>query len=159
MKYSDDLYDVSHNSLYASFFGLVCGVISAVACIIYPGSSYIFISIIFGNLIAFKIDGSHHLIALISFIILCLIFGIPNFNLVILLICILAAFGDEMGHELFAKNQSNSFLSLFFEYRFLMKIVVFLLAIFNAFDIMIFIYFILFEVSYLMGGWVFEKLN
>ena len=105
-----------------------------------------------------KVDGLHHIFSLISFFIICIIFGIPDLNLIVLLICILTIIADEVCHELFADNQ-NSFLSLFFEYRFLMKIVVFLLAIFNVFDISVFIYFMLFEISYAMAGFVFKKLN
>jgi hypothetical protein len=40
-----------------------------------------------------------------------------------------------------------------------MKIVVFLLAICGAFDILIFLCFIAFELAYVFAGTVFEKLN
>jgi hypothetical protein len=80
-------------------------------------------------------------------------------NIIVLLICIIAALSDEVGHETISKVTGNGFANLFFEYRFVMKIVVFLLAIFGAFDVVVFICFILFEVAYEIAGIVFEKLN
>ena len=158
MKYSDDLFDVNHNLKLASIFSLVCGLASGLATVGDSGAAYIFIAILVGNLIVLKVDGIHHLISLIVFVVICLIWGIPNIYLPILFVCILAAILDEVGHELLT-NDNNMFIALFFEYRFVMKIVVFLLAIFGAFDILIFIYFILFELSYVVSGLVFEKLN
>ena len=80
-------------------------------------------------------------------------------SLVILLICILAALSDEIGHELIPNMSENRFLNFFFEYRFVMKIAVFLLAICGVFDIWIFVCFILFELSYVGAGIVFERFN
>ncbi len=159
MKYSDDLYDENGDLKSACVFGILCGIASALAAVSDAGAAYIFIAIIIGNLIALKIDGIHHILTLVVFVIICLISGIPQLNLVVLLICILAALCDEVGHETISAVTDNGFLNLFFEYRFVMKIVIFLLAICGAFNIAVFIYFILFEVSYLISGIVFEKLN
>ena len=159
MKYSDDLFDVNHNVAFASIFGILCGLASAVATVSDIGAAYVFIAILIGNLIALKVDGVHHIITLIVFVVVCLIFGIPDLSLIVLLICILAALSDEIGHETISKVTDNQFINLFFEYRFVMKIVIFLLAIFGAFDVLVFICFILFEVAYEMAGIVFEKLN
>ena len=157
MKYSDDLYDVDHNIKFASIFGILCGLTSAIATCNYVGAVYIFIAIIIGNLIALKIDGIHHIISLIVFVLFCLIFQLPDFNLIILIVCILAALGDEIGHETISNVSNNTFLNIFFEYRFLMKLVVFLLGIFNVIDIGVFILFILFELAYLFAGEVFKR--
>lgn len=159
MKYSDDLYDVDHNLLFASIFGILCGIASAVATVGDVGAAYIFIGILIGNLLALKIDGIHHLITLVVFVVICLIYGIPDLSLVVLLICILAALGDEVGHETISKFSDNVFLNMFFEYRFLMKAVIFLLAVCGAFNVWIFVCFILFELAYLVGEIMFEKLN
>lgn len=159
MKYSDDLLDANNNLLFASIFGVLCAIASAIATISDIGAAYVFISILIGNLIALKIDGIHHIITLLVFVIICLIYGIPDLNIIILLICIIAALSDEIGHETISRVTDNVFANLFFEYRFVMKIVIFLLAIFGAFDILIFIYFIFFEVAYEIAGLVFEKLN
>ena len=159
MKYSDDLYDVNHNLAFASVFGVFCGIASALAAVYSIEAAYIFIAILIGNLIAFKVDGLHHILTLIIFIFILLVGGIPDLNLVVLLICILAAFSDEVGHELISKVTQNKVLNLFFEYRFVMKIVILLLAVCGVFNILIFVCFILFEISYETAGILFESLN
>ena len=92
------------------------------------------------------------------FIVLLLIFGIPSISIAILLICILSALADEIGHELVSKKTSNRFVNLFFEYRFTMKVVILLLAIFGAFSFWIFICFLLFEIAYGFAGFCYEKI-
>ena len=159
MKYSDDLFDVNHNLLFASIFGVFCGIFSGLATVSDVGSAYVFIAILVGNLLVLKVDGIHHIMALVVFVIICLIYGIPEVSIVVLLISILGALSDEIGHDNISKYTDNVFLNLFFEYRFVMKIVIFLLAIFGAFDISVFICFILFEISYEFAEICFEKLN
>ncbi len=157
MKYSDDLYDVNHNLTFSTFFGILCAIASVVAAVYNSDAAYIFISILIGNLIVLKVDGIHHIITLIVFLVILLAVGIPDLRLVILLICILAAISDEIGHELIPTITENRFLNLFFEYRFVMKIVIFLLAVCGVFDIWAFVCFILFELAYTGAGIVFKK--
>ena len=159
MKYSDDMYDVSHNLNFSTFFGIICAFASVAATIYSSDAAYIFISLLIGNFIVLKVDGIHHIITLIVFLAVLLIAGIPDLNLVILLICILAIMGDEIGHELVPDKTENRFLNLFFEYRFVMKIIVLLLAFCGVIDIWIFICFILIEISYVGAGIIFEKFN
>lgn len=157
MKFSDDVYDINDNRNLSVVLGVICAVASYLATFSNVGAAYIFIGILIGNFIAFKVDGIHHLSTLIVFIVLCMIFGVPSLNLVILLICILSALMDEIGHELVSKKTSDRFLNLFFEYRFTMKVVIFLLAIFNVFNIWIFICFLLFEIAYEFAGFCFKE--
>ena len=159
MKYSDDLFDVNDNLAFASVFGVFCGIASALASVYSVEAAYIFLAILIGNFIALKVDGMHHIITLIIFIVILLVGGIPDLSLVILLICILAALSDEIGHELISNVTQNKFLNLFFEYRFVMKIVIFLLAVCGVFNIWIFVCFILFEISYVAAGILFENFN
>lgn len=159
MKYSDDLFDVNHDIKMASIFGVLCAIASAIATVNDVGAAYVFIAILIGNLIALKVDGVHHLITLIVFIIICLMYGVGELNYIVLLICILAALSDEIGHELISNITSNGFINLFFEYRFVMKIVIFLLAIFGAFNVLIFICFIIFELAYVIAEIIFKKFN
>ena len=159
MKYSDDLFDVDDNLAFASVFGVFCGIASALASVYSFEAAYIFLAILIGNLIALKVDGMHHIITLIIFIVILLVGGIPDLSLVVLLICILAALSDEIGHELISKVTQNKFLNLFFEYRFVMKIVILLLAVCGVFDFWIFLCFILFEISYETAGILFESFN
>jgi len=151
MKLSDDQFDDNNNLPLAIIFGVFCAIASAIATVNNVGAAYIFVGILIGNLLAFKIDGIHHLITLVIYIIISVIGGFPELNIVILLVCILAALSDEVGHEL-SPNTQNTFIHNFFEYRFLMKIVMLLLVFFGVFGFEIFIFFILFEVAYLMAG-------
>lgn len=159
MKYSDDLFDINGNLFYASIFGVLCAIASAVAAIYNAEAAYLFIAIPIGNILALKVDGIHHILTLVIFIVLLLIFGIPQLSLVVLLICILATLADEVGHELISTVTDNRFLNLFFEYRFVLKIAVLLLAVCGVFNIWIFVCFILFDVAYTMAEISFEKLN
>lgn len=159
MKYSDDLYDVNHDHTYSTLLGIICAIASVAATIYSADAAYIFISILIGNLIVLKVDGIHHIFTLIVFIVVLLFVGIPDLSLVILLICILGCMSDEIGHELIPNRTENRFLNLFFEYRFVMKVVVFLLAVCGVFNIWIFVCFILFELSYVGAGIVFERFN
>ena len=143
MKFSDDLYDVAHNLTFSTFMGILCAIASVAATLYNIDAAYIFISILIGNLIVLKVDGIHHIITLIVFLVVLLVVGIPDLRLVVLLICILAAMGDEIGHDLIPNMTEDRFLNLFFEYRFVMKIVIFLLAVCGVFDIWIFVCFIL----------------
>ena len=159
MKYSDDLFDVNNNLNYATIFGILCGVASGLAAVYSIEAAYIFIAILIGNFLVLKVDGIHHIISLITFVIILLIGGIPNLNMVVLLICILAIISDEVGHEMISKVTQDRFLNLFFEYRFVMKIAVFLLAVCCVFDIWAFICFMMFEIAYVIAGIIFESLN
>lgn len=159
MKYSDDLFDVNNNLVFACVFGILCAVASALATVYSLEAAYIFLAILIGNFIALKVDGIHHILTLIIFIVILLICGIPELNIIILLICVLAALSDEVGHELISKFTQNKFLNLFFEYRFVMKIVILLLAVCGVFNIWLFVCFILFEISYTVAGILFESLN
>lgn len=159
MKYSDDLMDINNNLPLASVVGVLCAITSAVATVNNAEAAYIFFAILIGNLLALKVDGIHHVITLIVFAIISIAIGVPELNLVILLICILAALSDEIGHEMISKITDNKFLNLFFEYRFVMKVVIFALAICGVFSIWIFVCFLLFELSYVIAEMIFEKVN
>ena len=159
MKISDDIYDVDGNLITASVFSIICAITCGLASVSDVGAAYIFIAILIGNLLAFKVDGLHHLLCLILFIAICLIFGIPQISIFILIICIVAALLDEIGHETISGLTDNRFLNLFFEYRFVMKIIILVLAIGGVFDISVFVCFILFEIGYELAGILYKKLN
>lgn len=159
MKFSDDAYDEKHDLAGAVVFSILCAITCAIATVSDVGAAYIFIAILVGNLLALKVDGVHHILCLIVFIVICLGFGIPDISVFILVICIVAALLDEIGHESISKLTQNRPLNLFFEYRFVMKVMILLLAFGGVFKINVFIYFILFEIAYEMAGIIFKKLN
>lgn len=159
MKYSDDEYDENSNKNKAIFLGILCGLFTAFASIINQDAAIIFIAILIGNLIAFKVDGIHHIATLITFVILILIFGISNISLLALVIAILGAFIDEKGNDNLKIYNKSKFLKFFFDYRFTMKIAILLLAILGFLSFESFIFFLLFEISYEFAGFIFKKLN
>ena len=158
MKYSDDLFDEKQDLKFATILGVLCALTSAAATVYSVGAAYIFIAILIGNLIVLKVDGIHHIVTLLLFLAIVLICGIPDLNIMVLLVCILAAVSDEVGHEMISKLTQNRFLNLFFEYRFVMKVVILALAVYGVFDIWLFVCFICFELAYVFAGMVFEKL-
>ena len=147
MKLSDDACDIGDDKSLAIALGILCAITSAFATVSSASAACIFIGILIGNLLALKVDGIHHIITLILFVLISLIMGIPELNLVILLICIFSALLDEVGHE----------LNCFFEYRFAMKVAIFLLALCGIFNIWFFVLFILFEFAYLIAGSISEN--
>lgn len=149
MKLSDDACDVGDDKALAVVFGVLCAITSAFATIYSISAAYIFIGILVGNLLALKVDGIHHIVTLVLFVMIAFIMGIPNLSLVILLICVFSALLDEIGHELISNLTQNRFLNCFFEYRFAMKVTIFLLAICGVFNIMFFVFFMLFEFAYM----------
>ena len=109
MKYSDDLYNVNHNRTLSTFLGIICAIASVAATLYNTDATYIFISILIGNIIVLKVDGIHHIVTLVVFTVVLLFAGIPDLSLVILLICILGIISDEIGHELLPTKTENMF--------------------------------------------------
>ena len=159
MKLSDDFYDENRDILFSCIFAVIYALASLIATVNDVGAAYIFISIIIGNLLALKVDAADHILALVIFVSGCLMFGVPHMDYIVLLICVIAALTDEIGHEFISKITDNTFMHLFFEYRFVMKIVVFILAFTQAFGAATFIGFILFEIAYECAGVIFKSSN
>ena len=171
MKLSDDEYDEKSNKIIAIIIGILCGLAIAYLSSNNIDASYIFIGILIGTGLSFKIDGIHHLLTLLTFLVLLLILHIPSLNLITLGICIFSAFIDEIGNDNQRIYKKNKFLKVFFEYRFSMKIAIFILAILGFYqdltgfqianivflNISTFIYFLLFEISYELAGFTFKK--
>lgn len=159
MKFSDDAHDIAHNNQYSIALGVICALCAGIATVFDVGAAYIFIAILIGNLLAFKVDGIHHIVTLILFVVICLLFGIPQLNLGIVLLCIFAALLDEVGHETISNITDNQYCIFFFEYRFAMKVIIFILALCGVFNIVTFIFFMLFELSYEFAGVVYKNLE
>ncbi|BBL61209.1 hypothetical protein MARBORIA2_05480 [Methanobrevibacter arboriphilus] len=179
MKLSDDEYDEKSNKLIAVIIGIVCGITIAFLASNNIDASYIFIGILIGTALSFKIDGIHHIATLLVFLLLYLIWGIFNTNgsiladlsLITLLICIISAFIDEIGNDNKWIYSKSKFLKFFFDYRFTMKLAILFLAILGYYQTITgfslpfidflsfstFIFFILFELSYELANIVFNK--
>jgi hypothetical protein len=179
MKFSDDAYDEKSNKLMAIVLGIFCGISISYLTSNNIDAAYIFIGILIGNAIALKIDGIHHVATLFVFLFFFLIWNIlglngisiPNFSIPTLLICIISALIDEWGNDNLVLYEKIAFLKVFFDYRFTMKIAIFLLGIlglwqtFTGFnisyldflDFSTFIFFMLFELFYGLAGFIFNK--
>lgn len=179
MKLSDDEYDEKSNKLIAVIIGIICGITIAFLASNNIDASYIFIGILVGTALSFKIDGIHHIATLLVFLLLYLIWGIFNPNgsiladlsLITLLICIISAFIDEIGNDNKQIYNKSKFLKFFFDYRFTMKLAILFLAILGYYQSITgfslpfidflsfstFIFFIIFELSYELANIVFNK--
>ncbi|WP_225370411.1 hypothetical protein [Methanobrevibacter arboriphilus] len=137
MKLSDDEYDEKSNKLSSIILGIICGIIIAFLASNNIDASYIFIGILVGTALSFKIDGIHHIVTFLVFLLLYLVWGVFNPNgsiltdlsLITLLICIISAFIDEIGNDNKSIYNKSKFLKFFFDYRFTMKLAILFLAI------------------------------
>ena len=157
MKFSDDEFDEKNNRNLAIFLGIICGIFAAYATVTSMDAAYIFIGILVGNLLAMKVDGVHHIATLLTFLIIVAICGIPGINGFILLACLLGAWIDELGNDNPKVYSKGKFFEYFFDYRFSMKVVILLLAIFGYLQLISFVYFLLFEIFYEFARKLFEK--
>ncbi|MBZ9570523.1 hypothetical protein KQY27_03055 [Methanobrevibacter sp. TMH8] len=179
MKFSDDEYDEKSNKSIAVILGIFCGITIAYLASNNIDAAYIFLGILIGNAIALKIDGIHHVATLFTFLILFIIWGIfgtngnilTGFSIITLAICMISALIDEWGNDNITLYEKNKFLKIFFDYRFAMKIAIFILAILGLYqsftgftlayvdflNISTFVFFILFELFYEFAGFIFNK--
>lgn len=160
MKLSDDEYDEKSNKIIAIILGIVCGVVTGLACSISSDASCIFIAILLGNILALKVDGTHHIAAMIAFIITWFILGFPSFtslSIITIIICIIGAIIDEKGNDNEKIYNESKLLMYFFDYRFTLKVVILLLALLGLLNIWTFVYFLCFEIAYEIARVLFEK--
>ena len=160
MKISDDEYDENNNKTLAILFGIICGGFTAIASSMSLDAACIFIAILIGNILAQKVDGIHHIVTMLSFLIVFLFLGLPNFSLLsvpIIIICMIGAIIDEWGNDNEKLYEKSKFLMYFFDYRFALKVVIFALAVVGLLNFWSFIYFLCFEIAYEIARALFEK--
>lgn len=166
MKISDDSQDLKYNTSLAVGSGMI-----SVACIGYLAVTYsdattIFLAILLGTLFSGKVDQLGHLVTLLVFLGILVIFGIPTIGIISLGICTIAAWLDEMGNgsKILKKKKfkGKKTIEFFLQYRPALKIAVFLLAVLGGLPIsysgldfflpITFIYFMLFDLAYIIAG-------
>lgn len=157
MKLSDDEYDEKSNKLLAIILGLLCGLFTALASFSNADAACIFIAILLGNIIAFKVDGTHHLATMAIFVVLLVILGFPAINFFALAICMIGAIIDEWGNDNKRIYSKSKFFEYFFDYRFTLKVFILILAICGVFNFWTFIFFICFELAYEFARIFFKK--
>lgn len=160
MKFSDDEYDEKSNKILSIILGIICGIFTAYASAIDIDAASIFIAILIGNILALKVDGIHHIATMVSFLIVFIFLGIPSFtmnSIFVIVICIIGAIIDEIGNDNEKIYKKSKFLEYFFDYRFTLKVTIFILAIFGLLSFWSLLYFLCFEIAYEIARVIFEK--
>lgn len=172
MKISDDAQDEKNNNIVGAVTGLISVMALGYLAVTSSDAATIFLGILLGTLLAGKVDNWGHIITLIIFLVILTICGIPELGIVTLALCLAAAYWDEVGNEndwLVGKRK----LTLFFKYRFVLKLTVLFLALGGLiqkfypgvlipgvmfFQPETFIYFLLFDLAYELAGLIFNAL-
>ena len=170
MKISDDAQDVKKNTVLAVIAGLICVLALGYLSVTSSDAATIFIGILVGTILSGKVDRLAHVITLIIFLSILAIFGIPSMGIVALLICISAAYLDELGNDASWFSGKRK-LDLFFKYRLALKLAVLFLALggliqhsYAVFPEIIFfqpetiVYFLLFDLAYEVAGLFFNTI-
>lgn len=168
MKISDDANDRRDNTILGVSAAVICGVCIGYLAVNNSDAAVIFLSILIGTVVAWKVDCLNHMLSLIIFLGIMLIIGFPSIGIITLIFCALAAFLDEIGNDSAWAARSN-LLYNFFQYRFALKIMI---LIFVAISFIpglkvpglqflgfySFICFLLFELSYEIVGLKFDSI-
>jgi hypothetical protein len=141
MKTSDEFIDEKNNLPLAVITVILCAVFTIIVSSYNGDAACIFISILIGTALAFKVDHLNHILAAIIFLIILYIIGIPHFSWLCLILCTIAAYLDEKGNDLIdEKEEKLGYLNLFdklLKYRYIMKIMVFILSFLTLVKIMV----------------------
>lgn len=169
MKISDDAHDKKNNIMLGFASAIICGASLGFLASFYADAACIFLGIVIGTLIAWKVDCLNHALSLVIFLFIIIWLGLPHIGIISMLLCASAAFLDEIGNDS-SKLECFSILRTFFQYRFSLKIVVLILALLSYtsivipveglqfFTIQTFLFFILFELSYELAGLKFDTI-
>ncbi|HNS25737.1 MAG: hypothetical protein QM405_07695 [Euryarchaeota archaeon] len=170
MKISDDALDEKKNMGLAVFSGLICVLAIGYLSVNSSDAATIFIGIMVGTFLSGKVDRLAHIITLIIFLSILVIFGIPPLGIIALLICTIAAYLDEMGNDS-SWLKSKKKLNIFFKYRLALKLAVLFLAMGGLIQYLhpeysgiilfqpeTFIYFLLFDLAYEVAGLLFNTI-
>lgn len=167
MKVSDEYVDADNNIPYAVITGILCVIFTLWVSLNNGDAACIFISILVGTALAFKVDNINHILSAILFIVILFLLGAPHFSWVCLILCTVAAYLDEKGNDYSdEKEESGGYLTIIdnlFKYRYIMKTTVLILSLLTVIKILIpgtfldgwlffqpitIVYFYLFDLSY-----------
>lgn len=160
MKLADDAEDECGRPVTGLVAGMLCGLAVGALAVSNIEAAYIFLGIFAGTLLSLKIDCMSHIAAAAVFLTVLLLNGFPQIALPTLALCALAAYIDEWGNDNPRVYEKGRFFRLFFEYRFSLKIAIFILviasltgvSIFYGFHFLTLLYFLLFEAAYEVTG-------
>ncbi len=163
MKVSDDAHDLKHDTLLGVVAAVICGIIIGYLAVTSAGAACIFLAILIGTVAAWKVDCLNHLLSLLIFMGIILIFSFPTIGIVTLAVCAAAAFLDEIGNDS-QWAAKRRYVKEFFQYRFALKIVILIFVALGLlypglgaygvqfFTPITFVAFLCFELSYELVG-------
>ena len=172
MKVSDDAQDQKNNILLGVVAAVICGITIGYLAVTNADAACIFLAILIGTVLAWKVDCLNHILSLLIFIGIIMIFGFPTIGIITLAVCAAAAFLDEIGND--SKwAEEHRYVKEFFQYRFALKIVILLFTVLGTlatvnpelqmfgiqfFTPLTFICFLMFELSYELIGLKFNAI-
>lgn len=172
MKVSDDAQDQKNNMLLGVVAAVICGITIGYLAVTNADAACIFLAILIGTVLAWKVDCLNHILSLLIFIGIIIILGFPTIGIITLAVCAAAAFLDEIGND--SKwAEERRYVKEFFQYRFTLKIVILLFAVLGMlvtvypelqmfgvqfFTPLTFISFLMFELSYELIGLKFNAI-
>lgn len=169
MKISDDAHDRGKNTFLGVSAAIICGFSIGYLAVTSADAACIFLAILIGTVAAWKVDCLNHILSLLIFVGIIIILGFPTIGLVTLFVCAIAAFLDEIGNDSDWAAR-RKYLHNFFQYRFALKIAIFIFTILGLiqttiqipgiqiFSPLTLICFFLFEVSYELAGLKFDAI-
>lgn len=176
MKFSDEAMDEKNNKILAIVTGLLCVFFTILISVTNGDAACIFLSILIGTAFARKIDAINHIISAILFILILIYAGVPHFSWICLIVCIIAAYIDEIGNDISDENEKKdeeeSLFDKFFKYRYSLKVAVLILSLIGLLNMVLpnspligwyffepttFISFYFFDLSYEFVGLYFNR--
>jgi hypothetical protein len=160
VKFIDDAFDEkAYSRKIALIFSPITAIFWAYIMSLDPAAALLLTAIIIGVLVKGKIDNVAFVIAVLCVYLVYFFVGDWQFifNLSFLIVLIIISIGgilDEIGNDFVDKNNLykkgffGKIIHWFFEYRFIMKIVVLFFALIGAFDILFFIAFFFWDLGY-----------
>ena len=141
MKMSDEYIDTQNNLPYAIIMGVLCVIFTLWVSLNNGDAACIFISIIVGTALAYKVDTVNHILSAILFVIILWILGVPHFSWLCLILCTVAAYLDEKGNDFIDEKEENSedltLIDKLFKYRYVMKVTVLILSLLTLIKILL----------------------
>jgi len=131
MKISDDMHDKKNNKFFGMLTGILCGVFMGYLVTFSLDAIYIFFGVFTGTFLAKKINCINHAVTAVIFLLIVFLKGLPLIGIGTLAVCTIAAYIDEIGNDNKRIYRKGRILEIFFKYRFALKTVILVLALFG----------------------------
>ncbi|MEN4006455.1 MAG: hypothetical protein PQ964_03765 [Methanobacteriaceae archaeon] len=173
MKISDDMHDKKNNKLLGILAGVLCGVFMGYLVTFSLDAAYIFFGVFTGTFLAKKINCINHAVTAVIFLLIAFLHGFPAIGIGTLAICAIAAYIDEIENDNKKVYEKSRILEIFFKYRFALKTVILVLALFGVINsfyqdfqvygiqfmtIQTLVLFLIFELAYEFAGLKFDSI-